>query len=264
MKITVFTSNNLRHNFLIKSLLKVCTELYVIQENKTIFPNLVTGQYKTSSTSKKYFNNVNKAQQLIFKDNCIKFNNKKIHYMPLGIGDLNFCTMDKLKEFLKSDLYIVFGSSYIKNDLAKFLVRKKAINIHMGISPFYRGTDCNFWALFDNNPHLVGATIHRLSLGLDSGPILYHALSTPKKNLFLYSMNTVYSAITSLTQKINDRSIFDIRPKLNNKSELIRYSRKKEFNDSIINKFYKLNIDMQFKFNNNNYINPFILKNIIK
>ena len=106
--------------------------------------------------------------------------------MPLGIGDLNFCTMDKLKEFLKSDLYIVFGSSYIKNDLAKFLVRKKAINIHMGISPFYRGTDCNFWALFDNNPHLVGATIHRLSLGLDSGPILYHALSTPKKNLFLY------------------------------------------------------------------------------
>ena len=65
MKITVFTSNNLRHNFLIKSLLKVCTELHVIQENKTIFPNLVTGQYKTSSTSKKYFNNVNKAQQLI-------------------------------------------------------------------------------------------------------------------------------------------------------------------------------------------------------
>ena len=30
----------------------------------------------------------------------------------------------------------------------------------MGVSPYYRGCDCNFWALYDNNPHLVGATIH--------------------------------------------------------------------------------------------------------
>jgi len=39
----------------------------------------------------------------------------------------------------------------------------------MGISPYYRGNDCNFWALNDNNPHLVGSTIHLLSKGLDNG-----------------------------------------------------------------------------------------------
>ena len=50
----------------------------------------------------------------------------------------------------------------------------------MGISPYYRGTDCNFWAMYDNNPHLVGSTIHLLTKGLDSGPILYHALSKLK------------------------------------------------------------------------------------
>ena len=83
-----------------------------------------------------------------------------------------------LRIYLDSDLYIIFGSSFIKGDLIDFLIEKKAINIHMGVSPYYRGADCNFWALNDNNPHLVGATIHLISKNLDSGPILFHALSS--------------------------------------------------------------------------------------
>ena len=79
---------------------------------------------------------------------------------------------------------MVFGSSYIKGELVDYLVKQKAINIHMGVSPYYRGCDCNFWALYDNNPHLVGATIHLLSKGLDSGPMLYHAMSNIKSNPF--------------------------------------------------------------------------------
>ena len=85
-----------------------------------------------------------------------------------------------MKDLLKSDLYIFFGSSYIKGPLVNFLIKKKAINIHMGISPYYRGADCNFWAMYDGNSHLVGATIHMLSKGLDSGAILYHAMSKKK------------------------------------------------------------------------------------
>ena len=56
----------------------------------------------------------------------------------------------------------------------------------MGVSPYYRGNDCNFWALYDDNPHLVGATIHMLTKGLDSGPMLYHAMSNIKSNPFEY------------------------------------------------------------------------------
>ena len=32
-------------------------------------------------------------------------------------------------EFLNSDFYVVFGSSYIKGQLIEFLIEKKAINI---------------------------------------------------------------------------------------------------------------------------------------
>ena len=62
-----------------------------------------------------------------------------------------------------------------------FLI-KDAINIHMGISPYYRGSSCNFWAIYDGNPSYVGATIHLLSKGLDSGDILFHCLPKPLNN----------------------------------------------------------------------------------
>ncbi len=73
--------------------------------------------------------------------------------------------------------------------------KQKAINIHAGVSPYYRGTDCNFWALYDDNPHLVGTTIHLLSKGLDSGPMLYHAMSNLKTNPFEYTMSTISNKI---------------------------------------------------------------------
>ena len=77
----------------------------------------------------------------------------------------------QLQAALSSDIYIVFGASFIKGWLVDFLIKNKAINIHMGLSPYYRGSSCNFWAMYDNNPNYVGATIHYLSKGLDSGEI---------------------------------------------------------------------------------------------
>ena len=95
----------------------------------------------------------------------------------------------------------------------------------MGVSPFYRGTDCNFWALYDNNPHLVGSTIHMLSKGLDNGSILYHAMSNIKNDPFEYTMSTVKSALHSVSERINNNTIFNIKPELQNKKIEIRYSK---------------------------------------
>ena len=103
--------------------------------------------------------------------------------------------------------------------MAAFLIEKKALNIHMGVSPYYRGTACNFWALYDNNPHLVGATIHLLSKGLDSGPILYHALSQLKTTPFEYTMSTVKAAFHSIAERIQDQSILKIEAVMQDKNK---------------------------------------------
>jgi methionyl-tRNA formyltransferase len=259
MKITLFTSNNLRHVYLINSLLKISKKLNVIIESKTIFPSLNIGQYSQTKIMQDYFKKVNHAQNKLFKNNIILSNNKKLDIIPLSMEDLNLCTKNKIKSFLNSDLYLVFGSSYIKHFLVDYLIKNKTINIHMGLSPYYRGTDCNFWALYDKKPQYVGATIHLLSKGIDSGPILYHALSKPEKNTFFYAMKSVKSAILSLEEKIKDRSLLKIKPQIANRDFEIRYSKKIEFDENVVTEFNKKKIEMNFEFKKEDYINPFII-----
>jgi methionyl-tRNA formyltransferase len=239
-----------------------CDELWVVQECKTLFTGKSDEEYQISNIIEKYFNKVIEAQNKIFKKEFVNKNNKNIKTLPILNGELNKLSLSYLDDFLKSDIHVVFGSSYIKGELVDFLVKQKAINIHAGISPYYRGTDCNFWALYDDNPHLVGATIHLLSKGLDSGPMLYRAMSNVKSNPFEYTMSTVKSAFHSIAEKIKDDSIFKIKPVVQDKSKEIRYSKKNEFNEEIVKEYFKKEINLNSnKFDNSLLKEPFYLNN---
>ena len=262
MKITLFTSNNYRHNYLINLLSNFCDELWVVQECKTLSAVKIEEKYQNKNIIEKYFIKVLEAQNKIFKNEFVNKNNKNIKTLPISNGELNRLPLSYLDDFLKSDIYVVFGSSYIKGELVDFLVKQKSINIHAGISPYYRGTDCNFWALYDNNPHLVGSTIHLLSKGLDSGPILYHAMSNLKTNPFEYSMSTVKSAFQSIAERIKDGSIFRIKPLFQDKIKEVRYSKKSEFSEEVVKEYFEKKIDLSSKkFDSSLLKEPFFLNN---
>ena len=194
----------------------------------------------------------------------LSINNKKknIKILTMRSGDLNQCSMSQLSDFLKSDVYVVFGSSFIKGELVDFLINQKSINIHAGVSPYYRGNDCNFWALYDDNPHLVGTTIHLLSKGLDSGPILYHAMSNLKTNPFEYTMSTIKSAFHSIAERIKDGSILTIKSLAQDKSKEVRYSTKKDFTEEVVKKYLEKKINLNKNVLNSSFLKePFFLDN---
>lgn len=263
MKITVFTSNNFRHNYLINKLSKISDNLNIIQEVNTLFPGSVNDYHNKNDLIRKYFNKVNKAQRIIFNDKPIQLKSKKINFLSIKYKDLNNCSLKLLKEFLKSDLYIVFGASYIKNHLLKFLIKNRAINIHMGVSPYFKGTDSNFWAIYYKKFQFVGATIHLLSEGIDDGKILYHALVKHCSNPFLYSMLSAKSAIDSLTKKIQNNEFKNLEPIIQNNNKTINYSTKKDFNIHVL-KNLKIGKIPKFKHNKKNFIRPFFLNHEFK
>lgn len=260
MKITLFTASQGRHNYFINLLSTICDELYVVQEVKTTFTKIISENNIINPIIEKYFENVTSAQNKIFgKPNVNRFD-KNIKIFSIQFGDLNNCSVNMLNDFLKSDYYIVFGASYIKGDLANFLINKNAINIHMGVSPYYRGTDCNFWALYDDNPHLVGATIHLLSKGLDNGPILYHAMPNIKTNPFEYTMSATKSALYSVVERIKNNSILRFKPHEQNKKKEIRYSKKRDFNEKVANEFLIRKINLNSKLIDENLlVKPFFI-----
>tara|TARA_B100001996_G_scaffold365256_1_gene334992 strand:- start:1620 stop:2405 length:786 start_codon:yes stop_codon:yes gene_type:complete len=261
MIITLFTSNNNRHNYLANLLSTVCDKLWIVQETKSASYKKNSDINQESGVVRQYFSYVADAQNKFFKNQSINKNSKNIKTLSISNGELSNLSLSFLSDFLKSDMYVVFGSSYIRGDLADHLVKNKAVNIHAGVSPYYRGTDCNFWALYDNNPHLVGATIHMLSKGLDSGPVLYHAMSNLKSNPFEYTMSTIKSAFHSIADRIKDRTIFNIEPEIQDKTKEIRYTKKNDFDEKIVKNYFKKEINLEIKeFDISLLKNPYFLK----
>ncbi len=247
MRITVFTSNQPRHISLIKSLASIADEVFAVQECNTVFPGQVEDFFKRSDVMQGYFSNVINAENKVFGSPC--FLPLNVKSLSLKSGDLNKLNIDILKPALKSDFYVVFGSSFIKGELIEFLVAKRAINIHMGLSPYYRGSSCNFWALHDNKPDYVGATIHLLSKGLDSGAMLFHAIPKAREiEPFLLGMYAVKSAHNGLVSAIRTGEILKMDAVSQNKLLEIRYTRNKDFSDEVASEYLKKQATAQYVF----------------
>lgn len=62
MNITIFTSNNLRHNYLINTFLKKFKKVFVFQETRSLFPGDYQSHYTKSKIIKDYFKKVSLSQ----------------------------------------------------------------------------------------------------------------------------------------------------------------------------------------------------------
>ena len=74
---------------------------------------------------------------------------------------------------LNPDMVCVFGTSLIRGPLLE-AGQLGMVNLHGGLSPEYRGADCTFWALFNEEPEKIGCTLHFINAGIDTGAIVAH------------------------------------------------------------------------------------------
>lgn len=230
MKIALFTANQPRHIALMERLAAVADELFVIQDCNTVFPGEVEDFYRQSPVMREYFNRVRAAEAEVFGN--IRFAPEKLRHLALKCDDLSRVDMKVLAPALASDVYIVFGASYIKGPLVTALIERRTINIHMGVSPYYRGANCNFWAMYDQRPEMVGATLHLLSAGLDSGPVIRHVFPKCQPvDAFVYGMLSVKAAHIAVEQGIADGSLLRLDAVAQDRSIELRYARNSEFTD---------------------------------
>lgn len=53
------------------------------------------------------------------------------------------------------------------------------LNLHTGITPFYRGVHGGYWALHQGEPQRFGVTVHLVDAGIDTGNILAQRVIEP-------------------------------------------------------------------------------------
>jgi len=232
MRIAVFTSNQRRHTALIHRLAEIAEQVVAVQECVTLFPGQVADFYRKSAVMQRYFSRVMAAEEEVFGPPGFTPPNATV--LSMKMADLNQVPLEVLAPALACDVHIIFGSTFIKGPLCAALVAKRALNIHMGVSPYYRGSSCNFWAMYDGRADLVGATIHLLSAGLDSGAMLFHALPAPRAvDPFVAGMLAVRAAHQGLAQAIAAGTIHSLASVAQDKSRQIRYTRNADFTDEV-------------------------------
>ena len=232
MRIAIYTSNQPRHLALIERLAAQADEVYAVMECNTVFPGCIEDFFRKSPVMQEYFGHVQAAERKVFGQ--VRPLPANVHTMPIRMGDLNHLSMPQCEPMLACDRHVVFGASYIKGPLCAALVEREAINIHMGVSPFYRGSSTNFWALYDGRADLVGATVHRLTSGLDSGPILFHALPPAHDwEAFELGMRAVEAAHEGLAEALETGMIDHMRPIPQERTLELRYTRNADFTDEI-------------------------------
>lgn len=76
---------------------------------------------------------------------------------------------------IRPDLVLVFGSGLIKDPLASALP-EHTINLHLGLSPRYRGAATLFWPFYFLEPPYAGTTFHYIVSEPDAGDVIHQVV----------------------------------------------------------------------------------------
>ena len=254
-KIVIITANEIRHQYFRTKLaknknidLKICfyendksRQSYKIINSKS--PKALKEHFKDRLRSeKKYFNNYLKKNNLSNKlieiernqiNNDIKLYNKILEADP--------------------DLIISYGCSIIRGKVIKKF-KNKMINIHLGLSPYYKGSATNFWPFVNNELQFLGVTFMKTDEGIDTGKILhqFRPKITGKDNVHSVGNKIILQMTNKIAKVI--LNLNKIKPKNQWKFESEKVYRKKDFNILALKKLkknMKLKIVNQYLINKN-------------
>jgi len=71
----------------------------------------------------------------------------------------------------KPDIVFIFGTGLISHEMLNILPRL-TINLHLGLSPWYKGAATLFWPFFHLEPQMAGSTFHIVTNRIDAGSIV--------------------------------------------------------------------------------------------
>lgn len=172
MKLAIITSSHLRHKYFVSTLAKTFNVIGLIIEEKKRDPTKKGEGTELESRVKDYFGERDKSEKIFFGNIDWEDTQNKIgEIVNVIAGEINQqINIDLLKRW-NPDFISVFGSSILGEKIIE-LFPNRIINMHLGLSPFYRGSGTNFWPLYDEKPEYVGVTIHYLDKGIDTGNVI--------------------------------------------------------------------------------------------
>jgi methionyl-tRNA formyltransferase len=174
VKAILLTSTFRRHVFVANALAQRCDVVGVWQEAKTFVPERYAQSDEDERVIQQHFADRDVSEERYFAaDDRVRLSTAATHRV-VDAGACSDPSEVARMSALQPDVVFVFGTGILRDTVLTALAGR-LINLHLGLSPYYRGAGTNFWPLVNAEPEYVGATIHYLDAGIDSGAILAHA-----------------------------------------------------------------------------------------
>jgi methionyl-tRNA formyltransferase len=90
------------------------------------------------------------------------------------------------------------------------------INIHSGLSPYYRGTWSYGWPIVNREPEYTGVTVHHVSAGIDAGDIIYQTKPLLEKD---DDLNAIFLKVIAEGIELMVKAIEEV----SNKGSIVSY-----------------------------------------
>jgi len=196
MKIVLLTSTEMRHDYFCLEIIKEFENVLIIQEpkgsrnkNKSRFALFAKSKHKLIEIKRlilkrifqtwllKYEEEVKTIESQYFSEASSEFRTHFFHLIKAIVEpgkSINNKKYVKILRELKPDIICVMGTCLIRKKIMS--IPEYILNIHLGLSPYYRGGRTNFWPIVNKEPQYCGVTVHKISLGIDSGDIIYNGL----------------------------------------------------------------------------------------
>ena len=143
---------------------------------------------------------------------------------------------------LNPELIIVYGTSIIKGEIIE-IFRNKILNLHLGLSPYYRGAGTNYFPFVNNEPEFCGATFMYLDEGVDTGHIIHQIrpLIYPKDSFHQLSNRFLKECFNTYVKLIeNFRTLNYLKDEVNHKnSNSNRIYKTKDFTENSLKKLHQ-------------------------
>ncbi len=178
MRIGILTSTETRHRHFAQ-VMRACFDVVAIGYEETGYsPVTVSGtglnQEEAAVVAEHFAERVRQEKASFGSLSDFVLDGEACHTVSLKPGELNSAHAVAFFLAVRVDVVLVYGTNLIRAPwLEPFAGRM--VNMHLGLSPYYRGTATNFYPLLNEEPEYVGVTIHLIDPGIDSGPIIAHA-----------------------------------------------------------------------------------------
>lgn len=177
MKLILFSGNHPRHLFVNSEIIKYFDNtLVIIMEREELQPsptNDLTAHDK--SLFLKHFSNRYKIETDTYsnlKAEEVYKNCNTIYIKPEELNTEGIA--NKVKEF-DADFCFIFGANLILDPVINNLPKDR-INLHLGLSPWYKGAATLFWPFYNLKPQFCGVTFHQITKKVDAGEIIHQSV----------------------------------------------------------------------------------------